>query len=255
MMLIFTVTWTFCCSKINELPQIVYPDREFIPVTETKLFGVTVSNFGKDLVMASSQNAIYMFSTESLHITPIAHISFNTSTNDSYVKVKAKNYTILLSVAGSLVIQKHNNDNLTSTISSFSPRVYITNCNHSMRETPEHCSGDNQWSSLESVGREFAYDGTDIIAISGRHPNESYAVVAVFKNDGNWWRLHQVLGGEEIDFTIPYSIALNQQFMVIAGSEICVYSKTLNSIWKKEETISEILPKSFFEYKNRVFDE
>ena len=234
-----------CCSKINELPQIVYPDRQFLPVGKTTLLGVTISAFSKDLVIASSQNAVYMFSIESLHITPIAHVSFNTNLNDSYVKVKAKNDVILVSFARSLVIQKHNNNNLTSTSSLF----YITNCNHTMTETPEHCSGDNQWSSLESVGREFAYDGTEVIAVSGRDPNQSNAVVAVFKNDSNWWRLHQVLDGEEMDFTVPYSIAVNRQFMVIAGSEIRVYSKRLDSSWKKETTISEKLPKNILSKK------
>ena len=234
-----------CCSKTNKFPPIVYPDRQFIPVTETILFGITVSAFGKDLIMASSQNAIYMFSTESLHITPIAYIPFNTSVNDSYVKVKAKNDTILVSVGGTLVLQRQNSENLTSTSSSF----YITNCNHTTTDTPEHCTRDTQWSSLESIGREFAYDGSEIIAVSGRHPREDYAVVAIFKNGSNSWKLHQVLGREGKDFTVPYSIAVNQQFMVIAGSEIRLYSKRLDSFWKKETTLSESLPQNVLSAK------
>ena len=234
-----------CCSKTNKLPQIVYPDRQFIPVAETNLFGVTVSAFGKGLIVASSQNAVYMFSTESLHITPIAHVSFNTSINDSYVKVKTKNDTILVSVAGSLMLQKQNHDNLTSRSSFF----YITNCNHTMTDAPEHCSGDNQWSSLESTGREFAYDGTEIIAVSGRDPHEGYGVVAVFKNDTKGWRLHQVLGREEMDFSVPYSIAVNQEFVVTASSEVRIYSKKLDSLWKKETTLSETLPQNILSAK------
>ena len=230
-----------CCSKTNKEPQTVYPDRRFIPVAETELFGVTVSAFGKGLVVASSKNAVYMFSTESLHITPIAHVPFNTSINDSYVKVKAKNDTILVSVAGSLVIQKHDRDNLyTSTNSLF----YITNCNHTMTDAPEHCSGNDQWSSLGSVGWEFAYDGAESVAVSGRD------VVGVFKNESNGWILHQVLGRNEMDFTLSYRIAINQHFLVVADSKIRVYSKGSDSFWKKDTTISERLPQNVSSFKN-----
>ena len=231
---------TACCSKKNRNPRIVHPDRQFKPVTETSLFGVTVSAFNKSLIVASSQKAVYMFSTESLHITPVAHVTFNMSSNDSYVKVKAKNDTILASVGRSLVLQKFNDDNFTSTDSI----VYITNCNYTMTDAPEHCSGDNQWSSIESTGQEFAYDGNEIIAVTGRDPQQGYGVVAVFKNNESSWTLHQVLGHEKKDFTVPYSITINQQFMVIAGSEISVYSKTVDSSWKKETTLSENLPQS-----------
>ena len=234
-----------CCSKTNKISRIVYPDHQFNPVAETNLFGATVSALGKDLIVASSQNTVYMFLPESLHIKPIVRVSFNTSINDSYVKVKAKNDTILVSVAGSLVLQKHNHDNLTSTSSFF----YITNCNHTMTDTVEHCSGDNQWSSLPNVGQEFAYDGNEIIAVSGRDPHNGYGVVAVFKNDTGSWRLHQVLGHEEMDFTVPYSIVVNQQFMVISGSGIRVYAKKSNSFWKKERTLSERLPQNFVSAK------
>ena len=221
-----------CCSKTNKVAQIVYPDRQFIPVAETELFGATVSAFGEDLLVASSKNAVYVFSTESLHITPIAHVPFNTSVNDSYVKVKAKNNTILVSVAGSLVIQKHDSNNLTLTSSLF----YITNCNYTMTEAPEYCSGNDQWTSLGSVGLEYAYDGTEIVAVSGKD------VVGVFKNNSNGWNLHQVLGRNEMNFTAPYSIAINQQLLVVAGPKIAVYSKGLDSFWKKETTISANLP-------------
>ena len=231
---------TACCSKKNLHPRIVYPDRQFKPVTETSLFGVTVSAFNKSLIVTSSQKAIYIFSTESLHFTPIGHVRFNTSSNDSYVKVKAKNYTILASVATSLALQKFSNDDFTSTGSV----VYMTNCNYTMTDVPEHCSGDNQWSSIESVGQEFAYDGTDFIALTGRDPHEGHGVVAVFKNNESSFSLHQVVGHGRKDFTVPYSIAMNYQFMVIAGSKISVYSKTVDSSWKEETSLSENLPQN-----------
>ena len=229
-----------CCSKRNKKLQVVNPDRQFIPVAKTNLFGVTVSAFGKDLLVASSQNAVYVFSIESLHITPISHESLNTSINDSYVKVKAKNDTILVSAANTLVLHKIKTQNLTSA----SWLLYFTNCNHTMRDTPEHCSGDNQWSATDSVGDQFAYDGSEFIALSGRHPRQGYCVVGVFRNNKDTWELHQVLGHEEMDFTVPYSIATNQKFMAIAGSEIRVYSKTLDSFWKKETILSENLPQN-----------
>ena len=227
-----------CCSKINMVPKIVTPDRRFIPVVKTQLFGVTISTFAKDLVIASSKNAVYMLSTDSLHVTPISHVAFNTSINDSYVKVKAKNDTILVFVAGSLVIQKHDSENFTMTSSLF----YITNCNQTMIDAPKHCYGNDQWSYFQSVGQEFAYDGSEFVAVSGRDPHEHYGVVAVFKSDSNQWKLHQVIGRDEIDFTVPYSIAINQHFLVVAGSEIRVYSKRLDFFWKKEATISRDLP-------------
>ena len=234
-----------CCSKTNMIPKIVNPDRRFIPVVETQLFGVTISTFTKNLIVASSKNAVYMFSTDSMHITPISYVKFNTSINDSYVKVKAKNDTTLVSVAGSLLIQKHDSENVTSTSSFF----YITNCNQTMADAPKHCYGNDQWSHFQSVGQEFAYDGSEFVAVSGRDPHERYGVVAVFKNDSNQWKLHQVLGSDEIDFTVPYSIAINQQFLVVAGSEIRVYSKGLDFFWKKETTISRNLPQIFLSSK------
>ena len=228
-----------CCSETNQQLKIVYPDRQFIPVVKKNLFGATVSSFGNDFIVASSQNAVDIFSTESLHLTHISHVTFNTSGNDSsnnYVKVKAKNDTLLISVAGSLVLQKFNTENFTSTGSFF----YITNCNNTMKNAPEHCLSDNHWSSLRSVGRQFAYDGAEIIAVSGRDPRRGYGVVAVFRNDRNSWKLYQVLGHEEKDNIGPFSIAINQQFMVIVNSEIRVYSKRLDS-WGKETTLSKSL--------------
>ena len=224
-----------CCSQTNKKLQVVYPDRQFIPVAKTNLFGITVSAFGKDFVVTSSLNAVYMFSIESLHVTPISHESFNTSINDSYVKVKAKNDTILVSAADTLVLQKIKTQNFISR----SRLLYFTNCNHTKRDMPEHCSGDNQWSATDSVGDQFAYDGSEFIALSGRHPRYGYSVVAVFRNNNDTWELHQVLGHEEMDFTAPYSIATNQKFMVIAGSEVYVYLKSSDSFWKKEPILSE----------------
>ena len=223
-----------CCSKTNQQPRIVYPDRQFIPVVEKNLFGVTVSSIGKGLIVASSQNSVDVFAIESLHINPIAHVTFNTSTNDSYVKVKAKNDTTLVSVSGSLILQKFDMDNLTLT----SPFTYVTNCNYTMTDTPKHCSGDSHWSSLRSVGQEFAYDGTEVFVVSGRDPHRGYHVVAVFTSNGGTYVLNQVLGHEEKEFIVPYSIAINQQFLVIAGSEIHVYSRTFGFIWRKETTLS-----------------
>ena len=225
-----------CCSKKNQQPRVVYPDHQFIPVAEKNLFGVTVSYFGMDLIVASSKNSVDIFSIESLHINPIAHVTFNTSTNDSYVKAKAKKDTILVSVAESLVLQKFNMGNLTLTNSC----IYFTNCNYTTTDTPKHCSGDNHWSSLRCVGREFACDGNEVIAVSGRDPRRDYGVVAVFTNDSGMWILNQVLGHEEKDFIVPYDIAINQQCLVIAGSEIQVYSKTsiLGISWKKETPFS-----------------
>ena len=230
-----------CCSLRNKKLQIVYPDRQFIPVAETNLFGVTVSAFGKETIIASSQNAVHMFSIQSAHITPVAHVSFNTTVNDTYLTVKAKNDAILVSVASTLVLQKFKTQNLTSRSQVF----HFTNCNHTTTDTPEHCSGNRQWSAMDSVGDEFAFDGSEFIAVSGRHFREGYSVVGVFKNSNDTWELHQVLGREEMDFTVPYSIAINQKFMVIAASEIRVYSKQSDSFWKKESILSERLPQHF----------
>ena len=229
-----------CCSKANKMPRVIRPDRQFKPVVETNLFGVTVSVLGKNEIVTSSRNALYLLSTESLHITSIAYLSFNTSLNCSYVKVKAKNYTVLVSVASSLMIQKHNRGNLTSTNSLF----YITNCNHSVTDASDNCDGNEQWSSFESVGQEFAYDGSEMVVVSGADPLKSYVVIAVFKKDSNSWTLNQVLGHDEMDFTVPYSIAINQHFMIIADSKIRVYSKKSHSLWKPETTISEMLPQN-----------
>ena len=226
-----------CCSETNQQPKVVYPDRQFLPVAKMNLFGVTVSSFRNDFIVASSQDTVDIFSIESLYITPIAHVTFNTSINDSYVKVKAKNDILLISVGGSLKLQKFNNENFTSTGSFF----YITNCNYTTMGAPEHCSDGNHWSSLKSVGQQFAYDGAEDIAISGRDPRGDYGVVAVFRNDRNSWKLHQVLGHEEKDYIAPFSIAINQQFMVIVDSEIRVYSKILDSFWGKETTLSKSL--------------
>ena len=233
-----------CCSKRNKHPRIVYPDRQYKPVMKTSLFGVTVSAFNKDLIAVSSQKTVYLFSIESLHITPISHVTFNTSNNDSYVKVKAKNDTVLVSVSGSLVLQRIHNDNI-STSSSF----YITNCNYTMKNAPEHCKGDDHWSSFKSTGEEFAYDGNELVAVSGRDPHQGYSVVAVFKNNENSWTLHQVLGHKDKNFNTPYSIAINRHFMVIAGPQISVYSKTLYSVWKKETILSESLSQNPFSAK------
>ena len=165
-----------CCSKTNQQPKIVHPDRQFIPVGEMNLFGITVSSFGNNLIAASSQNTVSVFSTESLHIKPFAHVPFDTSNNDSHVKVKAKNDIILVSVTGSLTLLKLNNDNPTN-VSSF---LYITNCNYTTTDGPKHCSGDEHWSSLASIGQEFAYDGAEIIVVSGTDPRGGYGVVASF---------------------------------------------------------------------------
>ena len=228
-----------CCSHRNKKLQIVYPDRQFIPVAETNLFGVTISAFGKDLIVTSSQNAVYMFSIESVHITPVAkHASFNTSGSDSYVKVKAKNDTILVSAAATLILQKFNTRNLTSRSQLF----YLTNCNHTMTDTPEYCTEGRQWSTVDSVGDEFAYDGSEFVAVSGRHSRDNYSVTGVFKNNNTTWELHQVLGREDMDFTAPYSIAISQKFMIIAGSEVHVYSKQPDSFWKEDTILSQRLP-------------
>ena len=64
-------------------------------------------------------------------------------------------------------------------------------------------------------------------------------LLLVFRDADSTWALHQVLGHEEKDSLYPYSIAISQKFLIIAGSEINVYSKRVDFSWKRERNLSE----------------
>jgi hypothetical protein len=245
-----------CCEKRNTEPRTVYPDQQMKPVQETHAFGVSVSVLKNDLIVASSQDSAYVFSTKSYENTPITLVTFNSTMNNNYVKVKGMNDVVFVSGDGKLLAYRINAENLAQTTQILA----ITNCNDTTSKATEHCTNDGRWSSLESVGEEFVYDGSEIIALSGKHPDEGYGVVAIFRNDSNRWMLHQVLGSEEKDQSVGKVITMNKNFLIVVGLNIYAYSKVSEHYWQNNTVLSEILSldishanKVYLTKKNELF--
>jgi hypothetical protein len=135
------------------------------------------------------------------------------------------------------LVYRINAENLAQTTQILA----ITNCNDTTSKATEHCTNSDRWSSSESVGEEFVYDGSEIIAVSGKHPEEGYGVVAIFRNDSNRWKLHQVLGSEEKDQSFGKVITMNKNFLIVVGSDIYAYSRVSENYWQNNTALSEIL--------------
>ena len=240
-----------CCEKRNEKPRTVYPDQQIKPVQETHAFGISVSALRNDLIVASSQDSAYVFSKGSYESTPVTLVTFNSTLNNSFVKVKGINDMVWVSGDGKLLLYKINAENLARS----SQILAITNCNHTT--TAEHCTNDDQWSSSEDVGEAFVYDGAEIIVVSGKHPKDGHGVVAIFKNDSNMWRLHQVLGSEEKDQSFGKAMTMNKNFLVVVGSDMYIYSKGSENYWQNKTVLSNTLSNGTYNVyltkKNELF--
>ena len=226
-----------CCEKKNREPATVNPDQQIKPVQETRAFGVSVSALKNDLIVASSQDSAYVFSKSSYERTPITLVSLNSTSNNSFVKVKGINHTVLVSGDGKLLLYKINGENLAQS----NQILAVTNCNHTFTDTAKHCTTGDQWSFSETVAEEFVYDGGEIIAVSGKHPKEGYGVVAIFRNVSNIWRLDQVLGSEEKDQSFGKVMSMNKNFLVVVGSDIYVYSRVSENYWQNNTVLSNTL--------------
>lgn len=225
-----------CCEGKNREPRAVYPDQQIKPVQETNAFGASVSALKNDIIVVSSENAAYIFSTRSLESTPVTLYTFNSTMNNSFVRVKGSDSIVLVSHNGKVLLYKIDFENLAQTTRILT----ITNCNDSFAEAFEYCTEDDRWSSSESVGEEFVYDGSEIIAVSGKHPKEGYGVVVTFKNNSNDWKLSQVLGSEEKDQSFGKVMSINKNFLVIVGSyDIYVYSRITNNYWQIDALLSK----------------
>jgi hypothetical protein len=226
-----------CCKKAKrELPTL-FPDEQKKPVQETHSFGVSVSALNEDLIAASSQDSAYVFSKGWYASTPVKLVTFNSTLNNSYVKVKGVNDTLLVSGEGKVLLYRIDEEYLARS----SRILTITHCNRTTTEPPGHCTNDDRWSSPESVGEEFVYDGSEIIAVSGKHPKEGYGVVAIFRNESNVWRLDEVLGSEEKDESFGKVVTMNKNFLVVLGSDIYTYSRASDNDWNNNTQLSEML--------------
>ena len=227
-----------CCEKKNRVPDIVHPDQQFKPVQETHAFGVSVCALKNDLIVVSSQDSAFIFSKGPHDRTPITLVTFNSTLNNSFVKVKGIGDTVLVSGEGKLLLYKINAENLSQTTRVLA----ITNCNHTFTDTAEHCVSGDKWSFSEAVGKEFVYDGDEIIAVSGKHPKEGYGIVAMFRNDSNTWSLVQILGSKVKDLSFGKVVTMNTNLMVVVGSYIYAYTRASdNSSWHNNTMLSEIL--------------
>ena len=226
-----------CCSKTNKRPRTVYADAQFKPVKETNSFGASVAALENDLIIASSIDSVYLFSPDKLNSAPINLKTFNSSLNDSFPKVSGINDTLLVSGDGSVMLYEIDIGDPVKT----HPKLYITNCNYTMKNKAEHCTGENTWSSSESVGTAFDYDGRDVIAVSGSQQGEG--LVAVFRNQ-TIWKLQQVLGSSKNDIKFGRAIAINKNLLVVLGgndTEIALFSKELDNNWREETDLSKQL--------------
>ena len=229
-----------CCSKNNKLPRTIHPDKQFKPVKETTLFGTSVDALVNDLVVTSSKDSVYIFSIRSSNDMSIILKSFNSSRNESLAGVKAEQDKVLVSGDGSVLLYQINVEDPLKT----APQLFITNCKYTMKDKGEHCYADDAWSSADTVGKAFAYDGSDVIVVSGSHPKNSSDLLAVFQNQ-TVWKLHQILGSDKNDSTFGRAIAVNKNFLVLGGnySGLVVYSKGRDDLWNEETNLSDELSK------------
>ena len=226
-----------CCEKKNRVPRTIYPDQQIKPVQETHAFGVSVCALKNGLIVASSQDSAYVFSKGSYGKTSTTLVTFNSTLNNSFVKVKGIGDTVLVSGEGKLLLYRINGDNLVQSTQILA----ITNCNHKFTDTAEHCVSGNQWSLAETVGKDFVYDGNEIIAVSGKHPTKGYGVVAIFRNVSNMWTLDQILGSERKDPSFGKIITINNDLMVVVGFHMYAYSRVSHNSWQNNTILSELL--------------
>ena len=226
-----------CCKKRKNEPLTVHPDQQIKPVRETKSFGASVTSLKNNLnlIVVSSQNSVYVFSKGSYESTPLTLVTFNSTMNGSFVRVKGFNDTVLISGDGKLLLYRIETENLAQS----APILAITNCNRTSTDSVEPCTNDDGWSSSVDVGREFASDGVRMIAVSGKHPQDGYGVVAIFGDDSNILGLQHVLGYQEKDQSFGKAISVNKDFLVIVGSDIYIYARMSNDSWEKKNTLSK----------------
>ncbi|XP_028399178.1 uncharacterized protein LOC114522645 isoform X2 [Dendronephthya gigantea] len=227
-----------CCKRRNREPRTVHPDQQIKPVRETTAFGASVSYLknNSDLIVVSSQNSAYVFSRGSYESTPLTLVTFNSTMNNSFVRVKGYNEILFISGNEKLLLYRIDTENLARSV----PILGITNCNKTSTDTIEPCTMDDGWSSSEDVGREFAFDGAKMIAVSGKHPQQGYGVVAIFiADDSNQLELQHVLGSREKDQSFGKAIALNKDFLVIVGAGVYVYSRMSNNSWQNNTALSK----------------
>ena len=224
-----------CCKKTNKQPRTVHPDQQIKPTRETKAFGASLSYLktNLNLIVASSQDSAYVFSKGSNNSTPLTLFTFNSTMNDSFVKVKGFNDTVLISGNGKLLLYRIDTEDLAQSVLV----VAITNCNRTSTDTTEPCTNDDGWSSSQDVGRQFASDGANIIAVSGKHPQEGYGVVAIYRGGSNLLGLEHVLGWQEKDQFFGKAISVNKDFLVIVGFGIYIYSKMSNDSWENKTAL------------------
>lgn len=226
-----------CCESKNREPRTIYPDQQIKPVQETNAFGTSVSALKNGIVVVSSETAAYIFSIRSLESTPITLDTFNSTMNNSSVRVKGIEDIILISHNGRLLLYQVDFENLAQTTRV----VTITNCNDTFSEAAEYCTNDDRWSS-ENVAEEFLYDGSQMIAVSGKHPIDEYGVVVTFKNSSNDWKMSQVLGSEEKDQSFGKVMSMNKDFLVVVGSgDVYAYSRVSNDYWQNDTLLSDRL--------------
>ena len=226
-----------CCEKTQRDSPTLFPDQQIKPVEETRSFGVSVSALKNGLIAVSSRDSVYVFSKDSYKNAPITLVTFNSTLNTSFVKVKGISDTVLVSGDGKLLLYKIDAENLGRSAKILT----ITHCNRTTTETPVQCTNDDQWSSSESVGKEFVYDGREIIAVSGKHPKKGYGVVAIVRNDSNVWRLDQTLGSDKEDQSFGKVMTVNKNILVVVGSKIYAYSRMSDNSWKNNTLLSEKL--------------
>ncbi|XP_028399029.1 uncharacterized protein LOC114522522 [Dendronephthya gigantea] len=97
-----------CCKRTNKEPRTVHPDQQIKPVQETKAFGASVSYLknNPNVTIVSSQNSAYVFSKGSYEGPPLTLVTFNSTMNDSFVKVKGFTDTVLISGNGKLLLYR-----------------------------------------------------------------------------------------------------------------------------------------------------
>lgn len=225
-----------CCKKTNDNPRVVHPDRQIKPVQRTNAFGFSISSLNHGLLAVSSKHSAYIVPTSSDETTLFTLVTLNSS-YEKYVKVSGKNNLVLLSGDGKLMVFKIDEKDLKET----SRILTITNCNTTSSNKAASCVKGAEWSTSRAVGEQFGFDGTGTIAVSGLHPIEKHGVVALFTNESGDWRLLQVLAPNKSSSSSIRVIAINNDFIVIVGSEINVYAKKFNDIWRNDKKLSRTL--------------
>ena len=211
-----------CCRNNSVDPRTVFSDVHMKPASPVQLFGSSVALLPDGSLVATS--------TGKVHVLPTGSRSANHQQllfgSASEVKVAASGRTAaFLSGEEVHVYQTNTNQSIdTSRV------VRLSNC----KLPVPSCSPQETWAdSLEHV--IATHD--DVIIIRGRISASNVSVVGVFLERNGTWEFGAVLGQSQGEPSFGRSLAVNQQFIVVASGKdqacFSVYSRESLALVKK----------------------